>query len=142
MDTISKDRRSWNMQRIRSKNTSPELIVRSFLHRNGFRFRICDSRLPGKPDIVLKMYNLIIQVRGCFWHQHPDCRRATIPSSNTEYWHPKLQRNIERDQQTDAELTALGWNVVTIWECDVKKGRFEQILAQHLPLLPVQVERE
>ena len=142
MDTISKDKRSWNMRRIKSKNTSPELSVRSFLHRHGFRFRICDSRLPGKPDIVLKKHNLIIQIRGCFWHQHPGCKRATIPSSNTEYWHPKLQRNIERDQQTDAELAALGWKVVILWECDVKNGRFEQILAQHLPLLPVQVERE
>ncbi|MBQ8754775.1 MAG: DNA mismatch endonuclease Vsr [Lentisphaeria bacterium] len=142
MDTISKDRRSWNMQRIRSKNTFPELIVRSFLHRNGFRFRICDSRLPGKPDIVLKMYNLIIQVRGCFWHQHPDCRRATIPSSNTEYWHPKLQRNIERDQQTDCKLTALGWKVVVIWECEVKNGNFKQILAQQLPSQWNQAEKE
>lgn len=142
MDTISKDRRSWNMQRIRSKNTSPELIVRSFLHRNGFRFRICDSRLPGKPDIVLKMHNLIIQVRGCFWHQHPDCRRASIPSSNTEYWHPKLKRNIERDQQTDCKLTALGWKVVVIWECEVKNGNFKQILAQQLPSQWNQAEKE
>lgn len=141
MDTISKDRRSWNMQRIRSKNTSPELIVRSFLHRNGFRFRICDSRLPGKPDVVLKKHNLVIQVRGCFWHQHPNCKRATIPTGNTEYWHPKLKRNTERDQQTDSVLKAQGWNVVIIWECEVKNNSFEQILAPYLPSLQDKAER-
>ena len=140
MDTISKNKRSWNMQRIRSKNTSPELMVRSFLHRHGFRFRICDAKLPGKPDIVLKKHNLIIQVRGCFWHQHTNCKRATIPSSNTEYWYPKLTKNVERDQRTDSELTALGWTVVVIWECDIKNGRFEKILAQYLSLLPKQAE--
>ena len=142
MDTISKVKRSWNMQRIRSKNTSPELIVRSFLHRNGFRFRICDSRLPGKPDIVLKKHNLIIQVRGCFWHQHPNCKRATIPTSNTEYWHPKLKGNTERDQRTDSDLTALGWNVVIIWECEVKNRSFEQILTQYFSWLRDQAGRE
>ena len=134
MDTISKDKRRWNMQRIRSKNTSPELTVRSFLHRNGFRFRVCDSKLSGKPDIVLKKYMLVIQIRGCFWHQHPDCKRATIPSSNVEYWLPKLQKNVERDKQNDLLLTRSGWHVAVIWECEVKNGNFIQILLQHLPI--------
>ena len=132
MDTISKDRRRWNMQRIRSKNTFPELTVRSFLHRKGFRFRVCDSTLPGKPDIVLKKYRLVIQIRGCFWHQHPDCTRATIPSSNVEYWIPKLQKNVERDNKNDLLLNNSGWHVIVIWECEVKNGRFKEILTQKL----------
>ena len=135
MDTISKEKRRWNMQRIRSKDTSPELIVRSFLHRNGFRFRICDKKLPGKPDIVLKKYMLIIQIRGCFWHQHPGCKRATIPSSNVEYWIPKLQKNVERDKQNDAILKQSGWRVVIIWECEVKNGRYKNILSDILHCL-------
>ena len=136
MDTISKDRRRWNMQRIKSKNTSPELTVRSFLHRHGFRFRICAPKLPGKPDIVLKKYRLIIQIRGCFWHQHPGCKRATIPSSNVEYWIPKLQKNVARDQQTDQLLVNAGWRVVTIWECEVKNGEYINILSQTLKCKP------
>ena len=132
MDTISKEKRRWNMQRIRSKDTSPELIVRSFLHRNGFRFRIYDKKLPGKPDIVLKKHMLIIQIRGCFWHQHPGCKRAAIPSSNVEYWIPKLQKNVERDRRNDEILTQLGWCVVTIWECEAKNGNFKQIIARYL----------
>lgn len=133
MDTINKDRRSWNMQRIKSQNTSPELTVRSFLHRRGFRFRVCNPRLPGKPDIVLRKYMLIIQIRGCFWHQHPGCKRSTIPSSNVEYWVPKLQKNVERDRLNDAALAQSGWHVIPIWECEVKSGKFKQILLEYLP---------
>ena len=133
MDTFSKDKRRWNMQQIRSKNTSPELTVRSFLHRNGFRFRVCDPRLPGKPDIVLKKYKLIIQIRGCFWHQHPGCKRATIPSSNVEYWIPKLQKNVERDKQNDRLLLESGWHLSVIWECEVNNGSFKQKLMALLP---------
>ena len=135
MDSISQARRSWNMRQIRSKNTSPELIVRSFLHRNGFRFRICDKKLPGKPDIVLKKYKLIIQIRGCFWHQHPGCKRATIPTSNVEYWIPKLHKNVERDKQNDRLLLESGWQLAVIWECEVNNGSFKQKLMTLLPFL-------
>ena len=135
MDSISQARRSWNMRQIRSKNTSPELIVRSFLHRNGFRFRICDKKLPGKPDIVLKKYKLIIQIRGCFWHQHPGCKRATIPTSNVEYWIPKLHKNVERDKQNDRLLLESGWHLAVIWECEVNNGSFKQKLMTLLPFL-------
>ena len=135
MDSISQARRSWNMRQIRSKNTSPELIVRSFLHRNGFRFRICDKKLPGKPDIVLKKHMLIIQIRGCFWHQHPGCKRATIPTSNVEYWIPKLHKNVERDKQNDRLLLESGWQLAVIWECEVNNGSFKQKLMTLLPFL-------
>lgn len=135
MDSISQARRSWNMRQIRSKNTSPELIVRSFLHHNGFRFRVCDPKLPGKPDIVLKKYKLIIQIRGCFWHQHSGCKRATIPTSNVEYWIPKLQKNVERDKRNDRLLLESGWHLAVIWECEVNNGSFKQKLMALLPFL-------
>ena len=142
MDRISPEKRSWNMSRIRSKDTTPEWVVRSFLHRNGFRFRLHVKDLPGKPDIVLPKYKTAIEIRGCYWHRHEGCKDATTPSTNTDFWQKKFFENVARDKKTEQRLTSLGWNVVIIWECDVKKGRFEQILAQHLPLLPVQVERE
>lgn len=120
-DTVSKEQRSLNMSLIRSKETKPEVFVRSVLHRLGFRFRKNVKNLPGKPDIVLPKYKTAIFVHGCFWHQHKGCKRATIPKSNIGYWIPKLKGNIERDAQHKADLEIHGWNVAIIWECETKK---------------------
>ena len=120
MDTISKEVRSRNMSAIRSKNTNPETVVRSLLFALGYRYRLHRKDLPGKPDIILKKHNTVIFVHGCFWHQHKECKRANIPKSNKKYWIPKLERNAERDKINKRELNKLGWNVITIWECETK----------------------
>ena len=119
MDHLTQEKRSWNMSRIRSKDTTPERIVRSFLHRNGFRFRLHAKDLPGKPDIVLSKYKTVIEVRGCFWHRHPGCKVATNPSTNAEFWQKKFATNVSRDKQNEQELKKLGWNVIVIWECEI-----------------------
>lgn len=121
-DTVSKKQRSLNMSLIRSKETKPEVFVRSVLHRLRFRFRKNVKNLPGKPDIVLPKYKTVIFVHGCFWHQHKGCRRATIPKSNTDYWIPKLKGNVKRDRQHKKDLEAQDWNVAVIWECEAKKA--------------------
>ncbi len=130
MDVVSKEKRSWNMSRIRSKDTAPELAVRSLLHRNGFRFRLHVKDLPGKPDIVLPKYKTVIEVRGCFWHRHPGCKIATTPSTNTEFWQKKFALNVARDKENEEKLKQLGWNVIVIWSCflKVKKLSEEQIV--------------
>lgn len=124
MDSLTKEHRSWNMSRIRSTNTKPEMIVRSFLHQNGFRFRLHVKALPGHPDIVLPKYKTVIEVRGCFWHRHPGCKYATTPSSNTEFWQAKFKQNIKRDKRHAGELNALGWQVIVVWECETNKKVF------------------
>jgi DNA mismatch endonuclease (patch repair protein) len=118
VDTISAERRSWNMSRIGSRNTKPEL--RSMLHRQGFRFRLHARKLQGHPDIVLPKYRSVIFVHGCFWHRHPGCRNATTPSTRPEFWAEKFERNVERDAHNCAALEAAGWNVFVVWECDLK----------------------
>ena len=131
MDSLSKERRSWNMRRIRSEDTTPEMCVRSALHRAGFRFRLHSSKLPGKPDIILPKYKTVIFVNGCFWHRHPGCKRATMPSSNVDYWQKKFQRTVERDREEVRQLENAGWTVYVIWECEVKeKGFWESFLYQ------------
>ena len=124
MDKLTPQKRSWNMSRIKSKDTTPERIVRSFLHRNGFRFRLHVKDLPGKPDIVLPKYKTVIEVRGCYWHRHEGCKDAATPSSNTDFWQKKFSENIARDKRTEQELKALGWNVIVVWECEVIKNYF------------------
>jgi DNA mismatch endonuclease (patch repair protein) len=121
MDPLSKEKRSWNMSRIRSEDTAPEMRVRSALHRAGFRFRLHSSKLPGKPDIILPKYKTVIFVNGCFWHRHPDCKRATMPSSNVNYWQKKFQRTVERDKEEVRQLENADWTVYVIWECEAKK---------------------
>ena len=116
-DTISSEQRSRNMSRIRSRDTKPEMLVRSFLHASGFRFRLHVKDLPGKPDIVLPKYKTVIFVHGCFWHQH-HCKDGHLPKSRCEYWGPKLSRNRERDRLHKRRLHALGWRTFTIWECE------------------------
>lgn len=122
MDRITAERRSANMRKIRSKGMKPELRVRRIVHRLGYRFRLHRADLPGNPDLVFPSRKMVIFVHGCFWHQHmdPTCKTAHAPRSNTEYWGPKLSRNIERDAHAQAELVARGWSVLTLWECELK----------------------
>jgi len=119
-DTLSKEKRSLNMSKIKAKDTVPELTVRSVLHKMGYRYRLHDKDLPSKPDIVLRKHKVIFFVNGCFWHQHPNCRRASMPKSNLNYWKPKLQRNVERFEEVAKLLKSKGWKVFVIWECQTK----------------------
>jgi DNA mismatch endonuclease (patch repair protein) len=122
VDKLTIKQRSENMRRIASKNTSPELLVRKLAHKLDYRFRLHRKDLPGKPDLVFPGKKKIIFVHGCFWHQHtnPSCKIARIPKSRTDYWIPKLQRNVERDKEHLRELKNLGWDCLIIWECEVK----------------------
>lgn len=120
MDKLSAERRSGNMRQILAENTSPELCFRRLLHRAGYRFRLHRKDLPGKPDLVFPSRKAIIFVHGCFWHQHRTCCDGHTPKSRTEYWIPKLNRNIERDKRVRRELRALGWRVLVVWECELK----------------------
>lgn len=119
-DTLNQTQRSYNMSCIRGKDTKPEILVRKGLHARGFRFRLQDRKLPGRPDIVLPKYGVAIMVNGCFWHGHKGCRYATKPKSNVEFWELKIRRNRHRDEVTSAHLEALGWHVITIWECELR----------------------
>lgn len=121
VDKLTPSERSRNMGRIRSKNTSPELIVRKLTFSLGYRYRLHRKDLPGKPDLVFPGKKKVIFVQGCFWHQHQDveCKIARIPKSRTEYWLPKLQRNVERDLQHRERLEKLGWDFLDVWECEV-----------------------
>lgn len=110
-----------NMSHIRSTNSKPEEIVRKYLFSKGFRYRKNVKKLPGSPDIVLPKYRAVIFVNGCFWHKH-DCPRFVWPSSNQDYWKPKILRNVERDQKNTEELKSSGWKVITVWECELKKA--------------------
>ena len=122
-----------NMSRIRSTNSKPEEIVRKYLFSKGFRYRKNVKKLPGCPDLVLPKYKTVIFVNGCFWHKH-DCPRFVWPSSNQDYWIPKIQRNIERDRLNAAELQKKGWHIITVWECELKKKnrelRLERLLSE------------
>lgn len=121
VDTISPEHRSWNMSRIKGKNTKPELIVRSQLHRMGFRFRLHRKDLPGKPDIVLPKYKTVIFVHGCFWHGHKGCKFFVVPKTRTEFWVNKINTNIRNDKKNHRLLKKMGWKVVVCWECQLKK---------------------
>ncbi|HMO74150.1 MAG TPA: very short patch repair endonuclease [Sphingopyxis sp.] len=128
MDNRSKDSRSRLMARIGSKNTKPEIEVRSLLHRMGYRFRLHRKELPGKPDIVFKGRRKAIFVHGCFWHGH-GCRIGRLPKSNVGFWHGKIERNRKRDKEKRSELEQLGWTVAEIWQCEIKDS---QSLAERL----------
>ncbi|MCW1735108.1 very short patch repair endonuclease [Anaerorudis cellulosivorans] len=120
MDIWDKKKRSEVMSKIRSKNTKPEMTLRKALFARGFRFRVNDKRFPGKPDIVLPKYKTVIFVHGCFWHRHEDCQYAYIPKTNTDFWVDKINSNVERDKKNAEKLSVLGWNVLTVWECDIR----------------------
>lgn len=119
-DTLTSERRSRNMSRIRGRNTKPELRLRSLLHRAGFRFRLHARELPGRPDIVLPKYRTVIFVHGCFWHRHPGCKNATTPSTRRNFWQKKFDENVRRDARSSAELEGAGWTLLTVWECELE----------------------
>jgi len=128
-DVHSKETRSYNMSKIRSKNTKPEILVRRFLFANGFRYRINDKRFAGKPDIVLPKYKTMVFVQGCFWHGHKDCAISRLPQSNQEYWLPKLNRNIEKDKENIARHKSDGWKVIIVWECELRPNKIDNTLS-------------
>ena len=121
-DTLTSARRSWNMSRIRGKDTKPEVTLRSILHKNGYRFRLHDRRLPGSPDIVLPKHRTVIFVNGCFWHRHKGCSKAYTPSSRQKFWSEKFAATVARDAKNCSELRKLGWTVLTVWECELKSS--------------------
>lgn len=126
-DQISKEHRSWNMSRIRGKDTKIENQVRSYLFHEGFRFRKNDPRYPGKPDVVLPKYHTVIFVNGCFWHHHEGCHLAYIPKSRVQFWMNKFRSNQVNDRLSRDRLEAMGWKVITIWECELKEN-FELVM--------------
>ncbi len=127
-DKFSKETRSYIMSRIRGKDTKPEILVRKYLFARGLRFRKNDKRYPGRPDVVLPKYKTAVFVHGCFWHLHEGCKYAKMPKSNVEYWEEKLYKNRERDARNQEELKAMGWTVLTVWECELKKDNREETL--------------
>ena len=135
-DKLSSTQRKYCMSRIRGKNTKPEILVRKELHARGFRFRLHNKKLPGSPDVVLPKYGVAIMVNGCFWHGHKGCRYATKPKTNIEFWETKIARNRHRDEVTNAHLEALGWHVITVWECEL---RGKSIVASRLDALSEEI---
>jgi len=129
-DVHEPETRSYNMSQISGKDTKPEMIVRKFLHANGFRYRLHVKDLPGKPDLVLPKYNSVIFVHGCFWHVHEECDYFKLPQTNTEFWEKKLYRNKKRDENHIQKLREMGWNVIVVWECELKPGKSENSLIE------------
>lgn len=138
-DNHTKEQRSYNMSKIRSTNSAPEEKVRKYLFSKGFRYRKNVKNLPGCPDIVLRKYKTVIFVNGCFWHKH-DCPRFVWPSSNKEYWEPKILRNVERDERNTRLLRDSGWQVLVVWECELKKKYIKERLERLC--LEIQASRE
>ena len=134
-DVHSQETRSYNMSRIKAKDTKPELLVRKYLFCKGFRYRVNVKDLPGKPDIVLPKYKTVIFIHGCFWHGHEGCKYFVIPKTRTEWWTEKIRKNKERDQQEHEALRKTGWNIITVWECQLKPRKREQTLEGILLLL-------
>lgn len=128
MDKHSKETRSYNMSMIKSTGTKPEEMVRKYLFSRGLRYRKNARSLPGKPDIVLRKYKTVVFVNGCFWHGHSNCKYFVMPKSNVEFWQEKISRTIIRDNEAYEKLADLGWNVLTIWECQLKKNYREKSL--------------
>jgi len=132
-DVFTKEKRSWIMSRVKGRDTKPEILVRSFVHRMGFRFRVQRRDLPGNPDIVLPRHGKVILVHGCFWHGHKRCPRSKRPTTNKGFWNKKLDRNIERDKQFRRMLRSMGWKVLVVWQCETRKpekllGKLERFL--------------
>ena len=129
-DNVSPERRSEIMSAVKSANTKPELLVRKHLFQNGFRFRINDKSLPGKPDVKLTKYKTVVLVNGCFWHGHEGCRIYVMPKTNPEFWQAKIDRNMERDRKNINLLERAGWRVLIVWECQLKKSRRDETLGK------------
>lgn len=128
IDHVTKAKRSEIMKSVGTKNTGPEIVVRKALHRMGYRFRLHRKDLPGSPDIVLPKYKTVIFVHGCFWHRHKGCKKATTPKTNVDYWNEKFEHNVARDKNNKRALRDLGWNVVTVWQCELKTVEQAQAL--------------
>lgn len=126
-DKLTPEKRSWNMSRIKGKDTKIEVEVRKYLFSKGYRFRKNDKRYPGKPDIVLPKYHVAIFVHGCVWHRHEGCKDATTPKTRTEFWLEKFDKNVKNDQIKQEKLGELGWKVIVIWECELKR-RFQETM--------------
>ena len=134
--------RSQNMARIKSKNTKPEIYIRKLLYKMGYRYRVNYLELPGTPDIFILKYNTAIFVNGCFWHRHENCKIATFPKTNTEYWEKKFKRNVERDIEVYEKLFEMDISVITIWECEINKmQRNEEYKEKYLKILKDRIER-
>ena len=127
-DVHSKKTRSYNMSRIKSRDTKPEMIVRRFLHQNGFRYRVNVRNLPGHPDIVLRKYKTIILVHGCFWHGHEGCKYYVVPKTRTKWWFEKIKRNKENDAKNIIKLRKLGYRIIVVWECELKPKSIDMTL--------------
>ena len=127
MDNLNKERRSWNMSRIKSKNTKPEILVKKYLYHNGVKFRSSKLKMIGNPDIIIKKYKLALFVHGCFWHGHNNCKYFRYPKSNVEFWKNKIDANIKRDKKVYDELSSLSYQVHIIWECDIKRKNFKKL---------------
>lgn len=125
-DVHNSETRSYNMSRIRSKNTKPEMLVRKFLHVNGYRYRLHDKKLPGKPDIVLPKYRTVIFVHGCFWHGHAHCKYYMVPKTRTDWWLQKINNNIANNDKVVAALKKDGWKIIIIWGCELKVAQIDK----------------
>lgn len=129
-DFLSVNQRHRCMSRVKSKDTKPEILLRKSFWKRGLRYRVNEVKLPGKPDIVIPKYRTVIFVHGCFWHGHKNCKKASIPTTNTEFWTAKITRNQQRDQEVWRQLEAKGWSVIIVWECQLKKVVFEDTIAR------------
>ncbi len=134
-DVHSKETRSYNMSRIKCKNTKPEMLVRRFLHANGFRYKLHYKNLPGKPDIVLPKYKTVIFVHGCFWHGHVGCKYYVVPKTRTEWWLNKINGNVANDKKATKALKKEGWKIINLWECDLKPSLLNKSLTKLLKKL-------
>lgn len=129
-DVHTKVIRSFNMSRIKGKNTKPEMVVRRFLHAQGFRYKLHDKTLPGKPDLVLPKYRIVIFIHGCFWHRHENCRYFVIPKTRTDWWLNKINKNVANDENVVNLLHAAGWKAIIVWECDLKVNKITETLTK------------
>jgi DNA mismatch endonuclease, patch repair protein len=129
-DVHDKATRSFNMSQIKGKNTKPEMLVRRFLHAKGFRYKLHDKSLPGKPDLVLPKYKTVIFIHGCYWHKHESCRYFVVPKTRTEWWMNKINGNVANDLRAIAALEKEGWKVITVWECELKGEKTGKTLAK------------
>ena len=135
-DRLSKERRSWNMSRIRGKDTAIEVRVRKYLFAKGFRYRKNVTELPGKPDIVLSKYRTVIFIHGCYWHRHPGCKNCTTPGTNRDFWLKKFDANVRNDQKHEKQLKDAGWRVITLWECEIE-DHFEDTMGKVMAELTI-----
>ncbi len=129
-DVHDKATRSYNMSRIRAKNTRPEMLVRHFLHAQGFRYKLHDKKLPGKPDIVLPKYKTVIFIHGCFWHGHKSCKYFVVPKTRTKWWLNKINSNIANDTKAEKALKKEGWKIINLWECDLRPIKIEMTFSR------------